>query len=714
MRPDLNLPSALSADYPTVTDAYLDALQDAYVAAARTAFEVGFDAVDIKSCHGYLINELLACRQREGRYGGSFDNRTRFLLEVIDRIHGTLGNDKPVFVRLGIYDAIPFPYGWGVSEHDYATPDLTEPKKLIALLRQRGVRMINVTIANPYYNPHFGRPFNEPVVGGYASPEHPLQGVSRLIRLTGEVQQAFDDVAIVGTGYSWLRTVMPHVAAAAKAAGKAKVIGAGRLAFAYPDFARDIVHKGRLDPEKVCVGCSACTQIMRDGGKAGCVVRDNAVYGPIFRRGRMGNREHLARLAAACTQCQEPTCQLACPAGIEIPKFIRLFLDGNDEAAYAVIRRSNVFPEVCAWLCPVEQQCQGGCLQHFIGDAALPIADIQRYLAAQANRKGWSRLQIPRKCSGRKIAVVGAGPAGLAAAAVLLEQGHKVAVFDKAAELGGIVRSMIPSDRQETALSDEVAAVFKDVGKDRLTLRLGEAIRAEFDLDAIIAESFDAVFIGAGLPKSVETGHTRVNGVYTAGQFLNAAKRGEPVAVAGKRVAIVGGGNTAMDAALTAARCGAKDVYVVYRRSFREMPAWAAERDRALAAGVHFLILTAVQGFRHDNGGLRGLRLCPTTLGEPDASGRRRPEPVPSSAYELAMDVVVEAIGQKADDGLTDVLCGVEIENGLVLTQPNSCATSRVGVFAGGDIVRGPSTVVTAVADGMKAAAEIDTFLKQK
>ncbi|MCD6392744.1 MAG: NADH:flavin oxidoreductase, partial [Planctomycetes bacterium] len=281
--PDKTAASKLPPDWPVVTDDYLGKLVEAYVVAARIAFEVGFDAVDIKSCHGYLINELLACRRRQGKYGGSFENRTRFLLEVIDRIGKELGDDKPVFARLGIYDAIPYPFGWGVDENDYRKPDLTEPKKLIGLLQQHGVKMINVTIANPYYNPHFGRPFNEPIAGGYESPEHPLIGVSRLINLGGEIQQAFGEMAIVGTGYSWLRTLMPNVAAAVKANGKATVIGAGRLAFAYPDFARDILGKGALAPEKVCVGCSACTQIMRDSGRTGCVIRDNKVYGPIFR-----------------------------------------------------------------------------------------------------------------------------------------------------------------------------------------------------------------------------------------------------------------------------------------------------------------------------------------------------------------------------------------------------------------------------------------------
>ncbi len=274
-KPDTNRKSRIPEDYPLVTDEYLDQLQEAYVEAARIAFEVGFDAVDIKSCHGYLINELHACHNRPGKYGGSFENRTRFILEVIDRIRGELGDKARIVTRMGIYDAIPYPYGWGVDKNDYTKPDLTEPKRLIGLLRQRGVRLINITIANPYYNPHVGRPFNEPIVGGYPEPEHPLVGVARLVRLTGEIQREFPDVAFVGTGYSWLRTLFANVGAANKTNGLVTLIGAGRMGFAYPDFARDIINDGRMYPEKVCVGCSACTQIMRDSGRTGCVVRDN-------------------------------------------------------------------------------------------------------------------------------------------------------------------------------------------------------------------------------------------------------------------------------------------------------------------------------------------------------------------------------------------------------------------------------------------------------
>jgi len=714
-KPNPAAKSKIPDNYPLVTDEYLDKLQDSYVEAARLAFEAGFDAVDIKSCHGYLINELLACHNRPGKYGGSFENRTRFLLEVIDKIHKELGQDKPVVTRLGIYDAIPYPYGWAVDKNDYTVPDLTEPKKLISLLSQRGVKLIDITIANPYYNPHFGRPFNEPIVGGYDEPEHPLVGVARLINLTGQIQKDFPDITLVGTGYSWLRTLMANVGAANKANGLVTIIGGGRMGFAYPDYPKDILTKGKMDSEKVCVACSGCTQIMRDSGvTTGCVVRDNKVYGPIYIRGRMRDRDNLLRLAVSCRQCQEPTCQLACPAGINIPKFIYQFLEGDERGAYETIRQANILPEVCAWLCPVEQQCVGKCLQGFIGDGPLPIPDIQRYLAEKANKEGWSKLRIPAIPTGKKVAVIGAGPAGIACAAKLLEAGHTVTIIDKSSEFGGMVEAVIPPDRQSTSLENEIKAIFRDIPEGRMILRFGTELTASYNLDAVLSESFDAVFIGMGLPKAVSSEIEPANceGLWNALDFLTAARQ-HKLDVKGKRVGIIGGGNTAMDCAVTAKWEGAKDVYVIYRRSFAEMPAWSSERDRAMNEGVHFLILTQPVGFSTKDGKLVGIKVCPTILGDPDFSGRRKPEPVRSSTYELDMDVVVEAIGQKSPQQLAKILPGVELVKGLIKTTGNSFRTSREKVFAGGDLIHGAATVVRAVADGMAAAKEIDKFLKQ-
>ncbi len=303
-------------------------------------------------------------------------------------------------------------------------------------------------------------------------------------------------------------------------------------------------------------------------------------------------------------------------------------------------------------------------------------------------------------------------------------------VFDKCTELGGMIDSVIPQDRQSDSLRNETAAVFADVPEDRLSKRLGKILNTNFNLDTIMAEGFDAAFIGMGLPvakcklqianrESQSTAGAKrqaigdIDGLWNALEFLTAAKCDKKPDLSGKQVAVNGGGNTAMDAAITAVRLGAKDVYVIYRRSFKEMPAWSAERDEAIRQGVHFLILTQLLDINSRDGKLTGIKVCPTKLGEPDDTGRRRPQSLESSAYNLDMDIVIEAIGQSSVKEISDILPGVELENGLIQTQDDSPATSRAGVFAGGDLVRGPSTVVAAVADGMKAAKEIDKYLRQ-
>jgi len=302
-----------------------------------------------------------------------------------------------------------------------------------------------------------------------------------------------------------------------------------------------------------------------------------------------------------------------------------------------------------------------------------------------------------------------------------------VTVFDRSTEFGGMIESAIPADRQSDSLKNEIAAVFADVPEDRLSKRLGKELNADFNLDTIMAEGFDAVFIGMGLPSSIldarysildENQESRienreVDSLWNAMDFLHAAKTDRKPNLVGKQVAVIGGGNTAMDVAVTARRLGAKDVYVVYRRSFEEMPTWDVERRQAMNEGIHFLILTQLLDINCKDGKLTGIKVCPTKLGEPDETGRRRPQPVESNAYDLDMDIAVEAIGQKSAEKIGEILPGVELTNGLIQTKETSLATSRPGVFAGGDLVRGPSTVVAAVADGMAAAKEIEQFLQK-
>ncbi|HEY5625109.1 MAG TPA: NADH:flavin oxidoreductase, partial [Dehalococcoidia bacterium] len=282
------------ADCDVIDDARLEHLEDSYVEAAERAASIGFDFVDIKQCHTYLLNELLGARDRDGPYGGAFENRVRFITNVIRKIRDRVGPALALATRLNVYDGPPFSTGaenlgvpdaeggagFGVSESDGITPDLSEPLSLVGELRDLGVAMVNVTMGSPYFNPHIGRPFERAPVDGYTPPEHPLVGVDRHFRLTAEVQKAFPDLAVIGTGYSWLRHFAANAGAANVREGRVSVMGLGRGALAYPDFAADLMDQGRMVDRKSCIGVSFCTALMRAKNNelgqfpAGCAPRD--------------------------------------------------------------------------------------------------------------------------------------------------------------------------------------------------------------------------------------------------------------------------------------------------------------------------------------------------------------------------------------------------------------------------------------------------------
>ena len=264
-----------------VTDEELERLEDQYVETASLAREIGFDAVDIKACHRYLISELLSAHMRAGHYGGSFENRVRFLLNIIDRVKAQV--DIDVTCRINAYDAIPYPYGWGADEN--GLPSLDEPRRLMLLLWERGVRMVNITTGNPYYNPHIGRPAD---IGPYTAPEHPVESAARMLHIIRELKAAVPDMTLVGTGFSWFREFGANIAAGCIERGWMDLAGFGRQSFAYPDFARDIITQGAMLRGKCCTTCTKCTELMRFGGQTGCVVKDSQVYLPLWREATNG------------------------------------------------------------------------------------------------------------------------------------------------------------------------------------------------------------------------------------------------------------------------------------------------------------------------------------------------------------------------------------------------------------------------------------------
>jgi 2,4-dienoyl-CoA reductase (NADPH2) len=277
--PHLDPLNGLPPDYPLVSDGELEEVRDDLVAAAELAAAAGFDGVDIKACHGYLVSETLAAFNRtDSRYGGPFENRTRLLLETVRLIR----QEAPsllVTSRLSASDTVPFPFGFGMDPDAPGTIDLTETKALVALLARAGVGFLAVSLGIPYWKPHFGRPFDEPVPGGKLPGEHPLEGVARHLRIASELQRSSPGTALVGAGYSWLRAFGPGVGAAMVASGRTAFVGLGRGALAYPDFVKDLAALGRLDPRKVCTACSLCSHLLRQGRRTGCAVRDAEVYG---------------------------------------------------------------------------------------------------------------------------------------------------------------------------------------------------------------------------------------------------------------------------------------------------------------------------------------------------------------------------------------------------------------------------------------------------
>ncbi|HZJ82191.1 MAG TPA: flavin oxidoreductase/NADH oxidase [Clostridia bacterium] len=276
-----NIPS----DYPIITDAELEELEDRFVDAAVLAKEIGFHSVDIKSCHGYLNSELLSAFTREGKYGGSFENRTRFLLNIVQKVKERVGDKLDITLRLNAYDSIPYPYGWGVDKDDFTKPDIREPIRLVKALQEKGVKLINISTGNPYYNPHIGRPYD---IGYYLPYEHPLEAIARMLNIIQQIQNSVPQMAVMATGFSWLREFAPYVAAGGIREGWFTLAGFGRQSFAYPDFARDIIDKSSMDRSKCCIACGKCSEIMRDGGRTGCVIKDSKVYAPIYRQGRQG------------------------------------------------------------------------------------------------------------------------------------------------------------------------------------------------------------------------------------------------------------------------------------------------------------------------------------------------------------------------------------------------------------------------------------------
>ena len=413
--------------------------------------------------------------------------------------------------------------------------------------------------------------------------------------------------------------------------------------------------------------------------------------------------------ASRCLICYDAPCIKGCPAKIDIPIFIRRIKTKDIRGSINVIRQNNVLPGICARVCPVEKLCEKYCCSKELTEP-INIGALQRFAADFEKERGIkpSRLEI----TGKKVAVVGSGPAGLAAAFELIRMGHGVTIFEAKSLLGGMLVYGIPPYRLP---KEAVRAEIDYIERAGITINTNKPVKK---IDELFDEGFDAVFIGIGTTQSVflNLPDENLEGVYLGMEFLkkiNEVEVGkqEPFSLLGKKVAVIGGGNVAIDASRCCSRLGAEKVYVVYRRSLEEMPAYKSEVAAARHEGIEFMILstpTKILG----NENVVGLECIRMKLGEADESGRRKPIPIPGSEFKFDVDLVIEAIGQKVDEKFIKDNPHVKVSNGLIVVDKETGMTSCQGVFAGGDVINGGTTVVQAVAEGTLAAKGIDKYLK--
>lgn len=442
-----------------------------------------------------------------------------------------------------------------------------------------------------------------------------------------------------------------------------------------------------------------------------------------FQEVTLGYTTLMAREEAArCLRCKHRPCVEGCPVNVQIPDFITAIAMGEDEKAYEILRSTNALPAVCGRVCPQETQCELKCVRGIKGEP-VGIGRLERYAADEAMRKGHEG-QPPAEKNGRRVAIVGSGPAGLSCAGDLAMLGYEVTIFEALHTPGGVLMYGIPEFRLPKALVQQEIDSLRKLGVVIETNTVvGKTITVE---EMFEEEGFEAVFIGsgAGLPNFQRIPGESLCGVYSANEFLtriNLMKAYDfpnhdtPVQV-GKQVAVVGGGNVAMDAARCALRIGAEEVYIVYRRGEEEMPARLEEIHHAKEEGVVFKLLTNPTEILGDEKGfVRGVRCVEMELGEPDASGRRRPVPKAGSEFELPVQTVIVAIGNSPNPLIGKTTPGLETDKwGCIIADGETGLTTKPLVYAGGDVVTGAATVILAMGAGKKAAQAIDEALRGK
>ncbi len=594
------------------------------VAGARLACEAGFDGVDIQGTLELRVGALEA-----------------------------IGAAAPTLLR-------------GVCAVDYRKTAVEEVFGYVERLNKAGLQVLNLTAASPCLS---GSDRGRRAFSDHENPqEHPLTTLARQMEIARAVRGMFPALPLIGSGFGWLRHFVVEVAAGVLEAGWMDWVGLGRGALACPDLPTRVLSGAGLAPESVCMACFACSALAEEGRRVGCVVRDGGAYGPEYQEMRRFDAGRLLAGARRCHLCEAAPCVAASPTGTDIPGFLKAFREGREDRAYALIRAGNPLPELCALTAPAWLEEEGVCVERQLTGTSVPILDVQYALAWRARERGLSGVRIPEAGSGRCIAVVGGGPAGIAAASRLVELGHLVCLHEATDRLGGVPVRALARTRAVTQAEREIGALLQPaLAAGRLEIRTGSRLGQNFTLEHL-EKNHDAILVATGLWREPSLG--RCAGVTGALDLLEGGLDQAPA-----RVALLAGGDAAMDAARLLQAAGAEHIYVIYAGTRAELH-WHMSEGWFASKGVHALMEWRPEGYlKNEQGRLVAVRIRHMEFG---------------METELPVDFVVEAMGLEPERMVLDEVAR---------------ASEKVQVI--GALGNGGASVGRCVAEGVAAAERI-------
>jgi NADPH-dependent glutamate synthase beta subunit-like oxidoreductase/2,4-dienoyl-CoA reductase-like NADH-dependent reductase (Old Yellow Enzyme family) len=628
---------AASPDQPILILQLTSDAPESLLRAALLAAEAGFDGIDLQCARETLPESLAAIQQRA----------PALLLTT----------------RLCLYAAVRG--GFGVSADDYRQPDLTEPIRLVRQWQKNGLALLNITAASPSLRgaDRATRARSDSEIPD----EHPLMTLHRQLRLAQSMREAVPNLPVVGSGWSWLRQFAPHVAAGALRAEMIDFAGLGRSALAHPTAPAEIFAKGQMDAGAVCMVCQACAQLRDEGESVGCVLRDPEVYGPIYRRMRRFDADQLLAGAHRCHLCEAAPCVAASPTRADIPAFIQAFRNGDESRAYEIIRERDPLPELTSRLAPAWLESEGACIETTLTGTPVPILDLQYAISWRARDRGQTGVRIPPTVTGRRIAIVGAGPSGLAATVRLIELGHKIDLYEQSNRLGGVPARVLAEHRHLDPQPEIDALLQPAFAAKRLHVHFGATLEKDVHWEKLRTDHA-AVLLATGLWQERSLGCA--HGVLGALTFLES-----PLSTVPDRVAILAGGDAAMDAARAVQDRGAKEIFIIFGGPRSELH-WHLPESWFATPGVRAMMQWEPLGYETDQEGhVRGVRLRHAEF---------------HLETILPVGLVIEAMELSVADGMRP-----------------SLATPARGVYTAGALINGGASVGQCVAEGLAIAETI-------